>query len=57
MAALENEGHNCWLYLIPFYHMSIDAKPVQGASSLTQKWWGTEGFDDLVQKFKALNLR
>ena len=57
MISLELYGYSRWLYLIPFYHILTNAKSVRGESYLTQKWWGTKGFDELVQQFKDREQR
>ena len=49
---------NRWIYLIPIYHLvSNVSADTRGNKQKHPRWWGTQGFDDCVQRLKANSAR
>ena len=47
-----------WIQLIPIYHLLCNVSDhTNGPNHRTPKWWGTEGFNDHVQKLKESTTR
>ena len=55
MGILAKKKDSVWVYLIPFYHMLTDASQSSVGEYKTHEWWGTAGFDEIVQVAKRNN--